>query len=203
MSDRVWNRLGAACGLLYVVLLFGPTSTGSDAPIVTILAVFGMLLFIPFLGYLWSILRQAEGEGGWLSATAFGAGLASITIKLASAGPGFAARTEGLDPQLHQALDKINSVDFIVAMLPLSVMMAAVAIVALRTRVLPLWLGAMAALTAPALLVNGMFFDSEIGPAFLVFLLWTLLASVVLTLRAGEARLVANDRLVERGAPAA
>ena len=121
-----------------------------------------------------------------LSATAFGAGLVDLTIKLASIAPGFASRAERLDPQLHQALKKMNSVAFIVTMLPLGVMMAAVAIVALKTRVMPLWLRLLAAITAPACLVNGMFLDAEFGPAFLLVLLWVMLASIVLTLRAGR-----------------
>ncbi len=81
----------------------------------------------------------------------------------------------------------MNSIAFIVAMLPLGVMMAAVAVVILKTRVLPLWLGLLAAITAPACWVNGMFLDAEFGPAFLLFLLWVTLASVVLTLRVGRA----------------
>jgi hypothetical protein len=81
----------------------------------------------------------------------------------------------------------MNSVAFIVTMLPLGVMMAAVATVALKTRVLPLWLGLLTAITAPACLVNGMFLDAEFGPAFLLFLLWVTIASIVLTLRAGRA----------------
>jgi hypothetical protein len=174
--------------VLFVVLLMGSTSTGSDAQIVIVLELIAILLFLPFLGYLYSVLRRAEGgEGAWLSATAFGAGLVDLTIKLGSIAPGFAARTEGLDPQLHQALEKMNSVAFIVTMLPLGVMMAAVATVALKTRVLPLWLGLLAAITAPACLVNGMFLDAEFGPAFLLFLLWVTIASMVLTLRAGRA----------------
>ena len=56
-------------------------------------------------------------------------------------------------------------------MLLLGVMMAAVATVALKTRVLPL--------------------DAEFGPAFLLFLLWVTIASIVLTLRAGRATVVA------------
>jgi hypothetical protein len=80
----------------------------------------------------------------------------------------------------------MNSVAFIVTMLPLGVMMAAVAIVTLKTRVMPLWLGLLAAITAPACLVNGMFLDAEFGPAFLLVLLWVMLASIVLTLRAGR-----------------
>ena len=80
----------------------------------------------------------------------------------------------------------MNSVAFIVTMLPIGVMMAAVAIVALKTRVLPVWLGLLAAITAPACWVNGMFLDAEFGPAFLLFLLWVTIASIVLTLRAGR-----------------
>ena len=186
MQQRIWPRLGAVSGVLYVVLLMGSTSTGSDAQIVIALELIAILLFLPFLGYLYSVLRRAEGEGAWLSATAFGAGLVDLTIKLGSIAPGFASRTEGLDPQLHQALEKMNSVAFIVTMLPLGVMMAAVAMVALKTRVMPLWLGLLAAITAPACLVNGMFLDAEFGPAFLLVLLWVMLASIVLTLRAGR-----------------
>lgn len=193
MQGRIWSRPGALGGVLYVALLLGPSSTGSDARIVIILELIGLLCFIPFLGYLYSVLRRAEGEGAWLSPTAFGAGLVDLTIKLGSIAPGFAARTQGLDPQLHDALHKMNSVAFIVAMLPIGVMMAAVAGVIIKTRVLPLWLGLLAALTAPACLVNGMFLDAEFGPAFLVFLLWVTVASVVLTLRAGRAPARAAD----------
>jgi hypothetical protein len=71
----------------------------------------------------------------------------------------------------------MNNVAFIATMLPLGVLMAAVAVITLKTRVLPRWLGWLTAITAPLLLVNGMFRDAEFGPAFLLFLLWTLLAS--------------------------
>ena len=201
MSERLWRRFGAACGILYVVLLFGPSSIGSDAPIILVLELISLLLFIPFLAYLWNVLRQAEGEGGWLSATVFGAGLVAITIKLGSIGPGLAAQQAGLNPQLHEALDKMNSVAYIATMLPLSVLMAAAAIVILRTRALPRWLGWMAALIAPTLLVNGMFLDAEFGPAFLLFLLWTAITSIVLILRAGAARPVEKEAPTGRTAP--
>ena len=187
MQGRIWARLGAISGVLFVALLLGPSSTGSDAEIVIVLELIAILLFLPFLGYLYGVLRRAEGEGAWLSQTAFGAGLVDLTIKLGSIAPGFAARTEGLDPQIHDALHKMNSVAFIVAMLPIGVMMAAVSVVIIKTRVLPLWLGLLAALTAPACLVNGMFLDAEFGPAFLLFLLWVTAASSVLTWRAGRA----------------
>ena len=200
MQGTIWPRLGAISGVLFVVLLFGPSSTGSDARIVVVLELIGMLFLIPFLGYLYSVLRRAEGEGGWLSATAFGAGLVDLTIKLGSIAPSFAAQ-EGIAPQLHDALHKMNSVAFIVAMLPIGVLMAAVAIVVLKTRVLPLWLGLLAAITAPACWVNGMFLDAEFGPAFLLFLLWVVLASIVLTLRAGKVSVKATSPEAARPQP--
>jgi hypothetical protein len=188
MYERILPRLGAASGALFVVLLFGPSSSGSDSTIVIVLELLGLLLFIPFLGYLWSVLRAAEGPGGWLATTAFGAGLVDVTIKLGSLAPGKVADDFGDATPIHKALEDMNSVAFIATMLPLGVLMAAVAVITLRTRVLPRWLGWLAAVTAPLLLVNGMFLDAEFGPAFLLFLLWTLLASVVLTVRPSGVR---------------
>ena len=51
---------------------------------------------------------------------------------------------------------------------------------------LPRPFGRFGAIVAPALLVNGTFLDAEFGPAFLLFLLWTILTSAVLTRRAGN-----------------
>jgi hypothetical protein len=79
---------------------------------------------------------------------------------------------------------------YIVTMLPIGVMMAAVALVILKTRVLPPWLGLLAALTALACWINGMFLQAAFGPAFLLFLLWVAIASVVLTLQATTSRSV-------------
>ena len=183
MYERIMPRVGAASGALFVVLLFGPSSSGSDSTIVLALELIGLLLFIPFLGYLWSVLREVEGPGGWLATTALGAGLVDVTIKFGGLAPGKVANDFGDETPIHKALEDMNSVAFIVTMLPLSVLMAAVAVITFKTHVLPRWLGWLAAVTAPLLLVNGMFLDAEFGPAFLLFLLWTLLASVVLTVR--------------------
>jgi hypothetical protein len=182
MSKRIWPRLGAASGLLYVALLVGPSFVGGDAA--GRIELVGILLLVPFLAYLWSVLRQAEGEGGWLAATVFGAGLVDLVIKLGSAAPSIAAEQVKEGSPLDTVLHDINDASFILSMLPLSVLTAAFAIVTLKTRVLPRWLGWMGALTAAALLVNGMFLEAEIGPAFLLFLLWTAVTSVVLVRRA-------------------
>jgi hypothetical protein len=85
--------------------------------------------------------------------------------------------------RLHVALDHINNTSFIVTLLPLAVMLAAISVVIVRTGVLPAWLGWSAAGAAPLLLVNGMFLGAEFGPAFLIFLLWLAIASAVLLRR--------------------
>ena len=188
MHERILPRLGAASGVLFVVLLFGPSSSGSDSQIVVALELLGLLFFIPFLGYLCSVLRAAEGPSGWLWVTALGAGLVGVTMKLASVAPGWAARDFDDGTAIHKTLDRMNETAFIAQMLPDGVLLAAIAIVALKTSALPRWLGWLAAVAAPLLLVNGMFLDADFGPAFLLFMLWTLLASVVLTVRPSAVR---------------
>jgi hypothetical protein len=186
MSDRILQRAGAASGLVYVVVLFG----GSVLPgeVAKRVEIVGMLFFLPFLGYLCSVLRRAEGEPGWLATTALGAGVVDLTIKLGSIAPAVAARKAGEGTRIHDALTDVNGASFIATMLPLSVLAASVAVLTFRTGVLPRWLGWLATVTALALLVNGLFLNSDFGPAFLLFLLWTAATSVVLTRRAGVRR---------------
>jgi hypothetical protein len=183
VTTRTAARLGAASGIAYVVALMGASSIRSDSTAALAAELVPMLLFFPFLAYLWSVLRDAEGPGGWLSATALATGVAAVTIKLASAGPAVAARHDGLSPALHDALQQVNDVSFIVTMLPLGVCMGSVAAIVLRTHALPAWLGWMAAVLAPLLIANGLALNSQEGPAFLLFLLWILLAAIVLLRR--------------------
>jgi hypothetical protein len=185
MIDRTLARAGAASGIVYVLVIFSAAGLfGGDTE--RRVELVGMLFFLPFLGYLWRVLREAEGTEGWLATTALVSGLAAITIKLASAAPLLAADTEADGTHLHDALVKVNDVSFILTMLPLGVMAAAAAILTLTTGVLPRWLGWLAAAAAPALIVNGLFFHQQNGPAFLLFALWLVATSVVLTLRAGR-----------------
>jgi Ca2+/Na+ antiporter len=184
MIDRTIARAGAASGIVYVLVIF--TSPGLFAgDTARRVELVGMLFLLPFLGYLWRVLRAAESAEGWLSMTALISGLSAITIKIASAAPLLAADKEADGTQLHDALVSVNDASFILTMLPLGVMAAAAAIVTLRTGVLPRWLGWLAAVAAAALVVNGLSFHSQEGPAFLLFALWLLATSVVLSHRAG------------------
>ncbi len=179
MFDRMTPKVGAASGFLYVVLLLVSAENESRAGLVV--GAIAMALFLPFIAYLWGVLRDAEGGTGWLSTTALAAGVAALANKLGGLAPEYVAR--GMDEgPLREALVQMGDFTFITTMLPLGVFMGGVAAVVLKTRVLPLWLGALAALAAPLLLVNGTFFDAEFGPAFLLYLLWVLLAGVFLAL---------------------
>src|SRR5688572_26653473 len=133
MSNHLWQRLGAASGIVYVVVILAPdimprspseepTMTTAEAiahscatttaaqltdAIYPITHILGYLFFLFFLGSLWSALRRAEGTDGWLSAAAFGAGLVALTIRLSSATVSLAVlhnSCAGIDAQLFQIL---------------------------------------------------------------------------------------------------
>jgi len=195
MSNHLWQRLGAACGIVYVVLLLGGGSIGGpDIQIVFLMEILAFLFFLFFLGNLWSALRRAEGGSGWLSATAFGGGLMSVTIKVASAAPILAARYragDGLDPQLARTLQDINDASFYLSFFPLAVLLAAFAIVAIRSGALPKWLGWIAAALGAAFIVGGMSGSADLQPEWaglpmILFLFWVIAVSVVLMRRAGQ-----------------
>ena len=96
MNQQMLPRFGAACGTLFTVGLFAGNRAGVMA-----LEIATLVLFLPFLAYLCcSVLRQAEGTGGWLWVTALCGGLAGITLKLASIHPG-SRRTES--PTAHRS----------------------------------------------------------------------------------------------------
>ncbi len=188
MDKRMWPRLGAASGMLFVALILSGDSVLVSDGVGFVMELFGLIFFVPFLGYLFSVLRRAEGGEGWLSATAFGAGLIAFALKLASAPPVIVARGGEAGSQIEGALIAMNNASFILTLLPLGVMVAAASAIVLKTKVLPIWLGWAGAVTAVALLVNSAFINAEFGLAFLFFLLWTVLTSAILTRRAGAAR---------------
>ncbi|MGH3088022.1 MAG: hypothetical protein ACRDSJ_11975 [Rubrobacteraceae bacterium] len=196
MDKKIWLRLGASCGILYVALILAGNSIyeAGNETVGLPMELAGMLLFVVFLGYLFSVLRRAEGGDGWLSATAFGAGLMGITVKFASIAPVLAAGESQTGTPLYRTLEIMNGASFNLSMFPFAVLTATVAVVVLKTRVLPAWLGWMGAAAAPALLVNAMFFFAEFILAFLLFMLWVILTSAVLTWRAGAPRPVETSR---------
>ena len=221
MSDALSERIGAATGIVFFVLIAiglfvvipkGPAFDSSaatiqqyyvhnrhDLQVGLFIASFGFLFFVWFLGSLVSHLRGAEGKNGRLTAIVFGSGLiviADFIIALAV----FAVAAFRPGETSPEALRTLNDFGFLLAIpvaLVTTAFFAAIAKLSFKTGALPGWLSGLALLAAitSAFPVAGYFSDSGVFSAgngalgfyapFISFLLWILLASVVLTAHAG------------------
>lgn len=190
MTRPMLPRLGAACGIVFPIAMFLAVGNGSNfAPWRAVAATWALVLALPFLAYLWSLLRAAEGDGGWLSTTALVAGVSGVLVKLASHAPELAIHRDHIakGTQLYKALDNTAGAATLMSLYPLAICCAAVAVIALRDQALPRWLGMFAAVTAVALAVNAGFVYAGFVPAFVLFLLWTLVTGIVLLRRTSGA----------------
>src|SRR5438874_10564632 len=154
MNRPMLSRLGAACGIVFPIAMFLAVGNGNHfAPWRAVTATWALVLALPFLACLYSLLRKAEGDGGWLSTAALVAGVSGVILKLASHAPELAIHRDHIakGTQLYKALDNTAGAATLVSLYPLAVCCAAVAMIALRERVLPRWLGIFAAITAVAL----------------------------------------------------
>lgn len=142
-----------------------------------------MALFVFWGGYLRKVLRAAEGEGGGLSAVAF-AGTIIVAVGLAidqSLSFAMAEAAEDVDAAQIQALQVYWDNDWMPMALGLSIYLIAGGISIVRTGALPKWLGWIA-------IVLGVAGLTPVG--FVAFLgggIWTLIASIMLTMRARSA----------------
>ena len=187
MNQPMIPRVGAACGAVFAIVLVVANGNGSQpfSGPRAIAGIAALTLAVPFLAYLTSVLRAAEGADGWLARAALAAGITGITLKLSSGAPELAMHRAHLaaGTQLHSTIDAIAGGATLLSLYPLAVFCAATAIVAFRARALPRWLAVGAAVTAAALAVNGAFLATDFVPALLLVALWTLLASVHLLRR--------------------
>lgn len=184
MSSRVWERLGAATGILaalmFVVIgIFDPgelpeatdpatefasfvSEQGSNLRAQAFaIAIFAILL-LWFLGSLRASLRRAEGGEGRLSSIAFGGGVATATMILVSGGiqaQTFFQDIESLSPQrirdLWLAITVVGDAVFGGSTFARAVLVGAASWCAIRFGGLPKWLGWLGAVVALASLVGG------------------------------------------------
>lgn len=187
MNQITLPRLGAACGAVFAIALFLANGDGSQSfsgP-GAVAGIVALTLAVPFFAYLCSVLREAEGAGGWLASAALAAGIIGIALKLGSGAPELAMHQAHLvaGTPLNTAIDALAGGATVLSLYPFAMFCTATAIVAFRMRALPRWLAVSAAVTAAALLVNGAFLGTVPEFALLLFLLWILLASVHLLVR--------------------
>jgi hypothetical protein len=209
---RDWERVGAVSGILFfaavVASFFTPETPDADDPTAAIassiaddrtahlLSVYlqgiASLLFLVFVGALWSRLRRAEADRGPSILVALG-GVGSALIILVSSGVFLAlieAADEGREPAAVRALFELDEIVFIVIGWTSAAFYAGAALSSLSTGSLPRWLGWIAAALAVVFVVAflGVFSRDDEGgvlggiffTGILVNFLWILAASILM-----------------------
>jgi hypothetical protein len=212
-ADPRWERLGAATGIVFVFLsviaLFIGGQPGAAPDVVqyfvdnrgrllvqSFLAGVASIFFLWFLGSVRSYLRAAEGGTGRLSAVAFAGGILTLGLLMLSLTVSTAladGMAELADPDTSRAFYALVVQTSDLTFFPVVVLTGASALVVLRTRALPSWLGWLGALVGVASLTGGTAFFVESGPfssaggletvVIAAFLLWLLLTSILLVRR--------------------
>ena len=199
---RWWPLSGIAFVLLWVpffALAIGESEAETDAAIVAhyadegnrgqdqtlfFLIVLASLCFLGFLAVLRSRLACAECRAGPLTPLTFGAGIAAATLWLvagvfwmAVAYTASETKEFRVDPDTERLVSEMAYLFWVTGMFTVLVVVLGTSLLALRTRVLPKWLGWLGLLVAVALLGSlGVF-------PFFLFLGWVLLVSIVFLAR--------------------
>jgi hypothetical protein len=188
------SRVAAATGAFYVIaIIAGEQLMAADSTVVAQagygLAVLGFTAFVVFVAFLHRVLRDAEGPAGWLATLALSAGLLHSAVRFEAQAPRIIGQYRGgaLSQELARTLADLNGAAFVVTGLLLGVYCAAAGRVCLAHRIGPRWLawfGAVSGVLAvPAAVVGMTDPDRYLPLAFLAGLIWTLVLSVVLTVR--------------------
>lgn len=146
----------------------------------------GLLCMLLFSAFLYSRLRSAEAGRGWLAPAALAGGLLSVAIKMSSIPPMLALfyrAHQGMDAQLATSLIDQNSFAFIETWAANGILLAGAGLAGIRYRALPGWLAWSGLVIGVLLLVS---VPVAFGPVYfvtLLFLLWMLVAGIVLMIR--------------------
>ncbi len=213
MTQARLGQVGAVGGILFVVLqIVGqsliqvggaePAFDASTAEIVDFFEARDSALFnigsylstlsiIPMLAFLASLrgaMRRAEGEGGWLTLTATGAGL--LVLALVTGG-GFwhlaVFRSGDLGPQTARLLFDLGNFTFATIWVVLGTFAIAVGLAAIWYEVFSRWLGWTGIVVGIGLIVARIFWTTQAAFApYVLFWAWLIAISVVLLRREGK-----------------
>jgi len=216
MSEQRWERLGAATGIIFVILgvaaylIAGqpPKAGASSQEVIAyhhdnrdamqmsnyLWGVAG-IFFLWFLGSLRAHLRRAEGDTGRLSAVVFGSGLVAGTLYTVGVVVA-AAIVEHTPEEATLTLHDVSTQAVQFSSFGFIAFAVATALISGRTKVYPAWLGSLAWLVALAgvgaslaiLVDSGPFATGEaVGNiAFGLFFLWFLGLSIVTMQQVGK-----------------
>jgi hypothetical protein len=163
------------------VATFYSSHSGKEIAAAVLVGLAGVALVF-FAASLRGVLRGAEGEGGWLSTAAFGGGVISGAGFMTAATLHFALAdyADNVRPVAAQAINAIDNDFFLPFVGGLGVLVLASGLLAIRSAVLPKWLG----------WVGILIFISIFTPAgFIGFAasgIWLVVVSILLTVRGGR-----------------
>jgi len=227
MKEAIWSRVGPATGVLFFALLMVgaaihgyPDIRPSDSHLANWLAnvdvnqfragyyieCIGIVLFIPFVAWLYGRLRQGARDSSWPAITmlAAGAGWVAFTLPLMGGWAGLAEQArKGLDVRVAQTVVSTNqaSYDLTGIVLGLTILAAGVAIV--RGGALSQWVG-WAAIVIGVIDVATLPFGIDASPAGLLGYLWVFALAIYCIFRPGrETAAVTVKQSVGSGIPAA
>jgi hypothetical protein len=209
MDTHRIERLAPLSGVLYAALFIvamgmqgsAPSQDAPGAEVITyyqshhgalyvscFVLVAAAIAFVFFAGALREALRRDDAKGDWLPMVAFGGGVA-YAIALSLFAVGQAALLKGADlgnAEMVRTLNVINSANFYPAMVAVSVVLLAGGVAALRTNALPRWLAWVATVVGAVAVLGPLGFAG-----FFLLPLWSLVAGVVLSRRAGNTPAIA------------
>lgn len=202
MSARAWYRLGAASGVLHVVVVLigfaihGATpSVGASTSDVTTfvtnahptqvwvgnyIEATGYTLFLVFAACLYGTVRHEDPSWSWLPITALAAAVAYVAVSI---GPGIALQEatvqwgkRGLTPEVVGGISDLADDVFFLSFIVAALFLAAISAAMLRARALPAWLGWSGTVIALLMLAAGLVSILSSGSAFSMnaFLLFAL-----------------------------
>jgi hypothetical protein len=203
-----WERWSALAGVLFVALFavaLGLSGNTGDNPnevqqwyaddgnqtkqiVAWFLYVGSAIAFLSFLGTLRDMLVRAEGGPGTLSALVFGPGLVFTALYVAAvsffAAPASLAGDSDftLDPNTAQIFTNAGYIALVGGVMVASVLVLSTSTAALRTGILPAWLGWTGLIVAVAMIFSFFFFP------ILAFVGWVLVVSLVMLVAAWRVR---------------
>jgi len=157
------------------------TTDGSRFAFGIYVEALGILLFLPFAAWLCSVARSAEDGSGWLATAGFGAATLYVGISIMDNGIWSSlldGSRHGTDPQTLASIRDIAEYIFHGTFLFVGLFLVSTGYVLFRSRALPRWMGASAAVIGLGLLVPSLAdFTTPL------FWLWTVVVSLYLLAR--------------------